>query len=190
MTIRNTRRSLTAAATAGALLFATVAPAVAADVDSRLQARLSGLAAAKGGLPAREVPAAVVPVKSYGPSFPALSEDPGPDGGMSESTKQSVGCAIGGTSGTVLAAWAGGENLVNVIAGGLVAPANAVVLYTGLVGVVFASFCAIGQALTPLYLHLTEPPAPPPRAVGRPVRKDSNLRPRVWTDASYMVEAR
>lgn len=94
--------------------------------------------------------------------------------------KQSIGCLVTGSIGTVGAVVAGGENLVNIIAGGVVAPQNRAVLYIGIVGVVFASFCAIGQALTPLYLHMVEPASPADRvAHGRaqPARLDTILPP-------------
>jgi len=81
--------------------------------------------------------------------------------GMSEDVVQSVSCVVTGTAATAAAIAAGGENLVNVIAGGAVAPANRAILYIGLVGVVFASFCQIGQALTPLLLYLMDPVQPP-----------------------------
>ncbi|MSP49517.1 MAG: hypothetical protein EXQ95_09345 [Alphaproteobacteria bacterium] len=84
-------------------------------------------------------------VKSYGPGFP--------EGARDETVGRSAGCLIGGAIGAALALAAGGQNLVNVIAGGEAIPANPVVLFTGLIGVVFASFCSIGQALTPLYLY-------------------------------------
>lgn len=112
--------------------------------------------------------ASIVYAKSYGPPEP-LPDDPAsrPDGTMDDTVKQSIGCVLGGTVGTTIALAAGGENLVNIIAGGLVAPANPLVLYTGLVGVVFASFCAIGQAMTPLYLYYFETP-PPVEIPGEP----------------------
>ncbi|CAA7617026.1 conserved exported hypothetical protein [Candidatus Terasakiella magnetica] len=106
-----------------------------------------------------------IDVKSYGPSFPVMSEPVAtPSGEMSETVKQSIGCVVGGTVGTAAALSAGAENLVNVIAGGLVTPANPFVLYSSLMGVVFASFCAVGQAVTPLVLYYTDPPPvlPPP----------------------------
>lgn len=106
-----------------------------------------------------------VDVKSYGPSFPTMDTPAAtPNGEMSDSVKQSIGCVVGGTAGTVAALSAGTENLINVIAGGLVRTANPVVLYTSLLGVVFASFCAVGQAMTPLVLYYAAPPpaAPPP----------------------------
>ncbi len=97
---------------------------------------------------------AVLYAKSYGPGFPSLDDEaPKASEGWSDSVKQSMGCLVGGTTGTTLAMLAGGENLVNIIAGGIVPAANPLALSIGVVGVVFASFCAVGQALTPLYLE-------------------------------------
>lgn len=117
-------------------------------------------------------------VKSYGPGFPMLSPDARmPEAGMDDSVKQSAGCLISGVFGTSLALYGGAENLVNVIAGGAVASSNSIVLYTGIVGVVFASFCAIGQALTPLYLHYVDQPpqdpGPPPGSAPQQVAPPS-----------------
>jgi hypothetical protein len=92
----------------------------------------------------------LVLTKPYGPGA-----DGAPVAG-DDTVRQSMGCLIGGTTATAIALMAGGRNVMNVIAGGGLVPANPVVLYVGLVGVVFASFCAIGQALTPLYLHYVE----------------------------------
>lgn len=119
-------------------------PPVATDVAGRA----SGL-----------VDRAVLYAKSYGPGFPTLDADASKNPEeWSDTVRQSMGCLVSGTGGTVAAMIAGGENLVNVIAGGVVSASNPVVLYTGLFGVVFASFCAIGQALTPLYIqYFTEP---------------------------------
>ena len=97
---------------------------------------------------------------------------PGADGAPSagdDSVKQSMGCLIGGTTATAAALLAGGRNVMNVIAGGGLVPANPAVLYIGLVGVVFASFCAIGQALTPLYLHYVEGAGEAPLHAAPPV---------------------
>lgn len=63
------------------------------------------------------------------------------------------GCVLAGTAGTVAAMGANSVNLLNVVAGGLVNPANPAVLYLGLAGVVFTSFCTLGQQLTPLYVY-------------------------------------
>jgi hypothetical protein len=63
------------------------------------------------------------------------------------------GCVLAGSAGTAAAMLANSENLLNVVAGGIVSPANPAVLYIGLAGVVFTSFCSLGQSLTPLYLY-------------------------------------
>lgn len=67
---------------------------------------------------------------------------------------QALGCVIAGVAGTSVALAAGSENVVNIVAGGLVVPVNRIALYTAVVGVVFGTFCAVGQAMTPLYLHV------------------------------------
>ncbi|HYH37420.1 MAG TPA: hypothetical protein VD860_04295 [Azospirillum sp.] len=63
------------------------------------------------------------------------------------------GCVLMGSAGTVAALTANSVNLLNVVAGGVVTPANPAVLYLGLAGVVFTSFCTLGQQLTPLYVY-------------------------------------
>lgn len=77
-----------------------------------------------------------------------------PPAPMSEQVQSSYGCFLTGSAGTVAAVSFGAENLVNVVAGGIVAPANPAVLAIGLLGVVFASFCTVGQALTPMALDI------------------------------------
>jgi hypothetical protein len=84
---------------------------------------------------------------------------------------QSVAClAVGGlaTAATLMVGW---QNVTNLISGGGSVPgATPSVVALGVFGVVFTSFCAIGQALTPLYLHyfpkppsaVPHPPAPAP----------------------------
>lgn len=78
---------------------------------------------------------------------------PMPDDELPDNVKTAWGCIIGGTVGTGVALAANAENLINVIAGGIVAPASPAVLAIGLAGVVFGTFCTIGQAFTPLYVH-------------------------------------
>ncbi|HYH20139.1 MAG TPA: hypothetical protein VD995_16125 [Azospirillum sp.] len=80
----------------------------------------------------------------------------------SENVKTAWGCVIGGTVGTGVTLAAGAENLINVIAGGLVAPASPAVLAIGLAGVVFGTFCTLGQAVTPLYVHYFDNPKDAP----------------------------
>ncbi len=100
-----------------------------------------------------------------------------PDGRHTLLVEQSIGCLVFGGGMTGLSLLTGAENLLNVVAGGLVRTANPRVLALGVVGVTFGTFCAVGGALTPLYRHLTrepaqEPDAPatePPGALGTPL---------------------
>lgn len=86
----------------------------------------------------------------------SLSEPRLPKPPMSEQTMASYGCFFTGTAGTAGAVTFGAENLANLIAGGIVAPTNVAVLTIGVLGVVFASFCTVGQALTPMAVDLSE----------------------------------
>lgn len=72
---------------------------------------------------------------------------------MPQDVTAAWGCVFAGSAGTIAAMAANSENLLNVVAGGIVSPANPAVLYIGLAGVVFTSFCSLGQSLTPLYLY-------------------------------------
>ncbi|CAK0747976.1 membrane hypothetical protein [Gammaproteobacteria bacterium] len=87
-----------------------------------------------------------------------LSDSPDSPGAgaevMSPEVKASFGCMLLGTTATVATAMIGAENLVNLVAGGAVAPSNSAVLVIGVVGVVFSSFCTIGQVLTPSVLYM------------------------------------
>jgi hypothetical protein len=73
---------------------------------------------------------------------------------LSDAEMQSVGCLVTGLAGTGVAMAAGGVDVINLIAGGLVPVSSNLALGTALVGVVFASFCAVGQALTPAALMI------------------------------------
>ncbi len=73
-----------------------------------------------------------------------------------EALEASYGCLIGGVSGISAALAVGPQNLVNVVAGGIVTPASPAVLAVGMMGVIFASFCTVGQALTPMALDLSD----------------------------------
>lgn len=112
-----------------------------------------------------------LPAKSYGPSFSL--PDPGgkaadaSGGGITE-YDLSLGCIVGGTAGTALSMTAGGMNVVNLIAGGLVPAASPVAMFVAVGGVVFASFCSVGQALTPAVLASYSYFVPPEPALGGP----------------------
>lgn len=100
-------------------------------------------------------------VRAFGPSAPPMTEAPAhPDGRPARVTEQSIGCLLLGTGVSGLTLLAGAENLVNVVGGGLVRAANPRVLTLGVAAVTFGTFCAVGGALTPLYLHLTREPPP------------------------------
>ncbi len=97
------------------------------------------------------------PVKSYGPSGSPSSNGNGSSSGeleFGDSEQGSLGCILGGTLGTAGALLIGGENIINLIAGGLVPVSSPAALYAAMGGVVFASFCAVGQAMTPMALYL------------------------------------
>ncbi|MGE4221164.1 MAG: hypothetical protein AB7G39_17095, partial [Alphaproteobacteria bacterium] len=61
-----------------------------------------------------------------------------------------VGCIVGGTVGTTASLYIGAANIINLIAGGGAPPASPAALYAAVAGVVFATFCAVGQSVTPL----------------------------------------
>ena len=100
--------------------------------------------------------------------LPRAPDQVAPEAGAShhELIAQSVAClAVGGlaSAATLMVGW---QNVTNLISGGGSVPgATPSVVALGVFGVVFTSFCAIGQALTPLYLHyFPEPPAPAPNS--------------------------
>jgi hypothetical protein len=91
----------------------------------------------------------VAPAKAYGPDFTLPNRpDLDADSAITE-YDLSLGCIVGGVTGTGLSVGAGGLNVINLIAGGIVPASNPIAAYLALGGVVFASFCAVGQALTP-----------------------------------------
>lgn len=163
----------------GVVLATAAAPAIASPIAEleallRAQAAVPPAERAVGRLPGIE-PAAVsdpaalpwryavldrnVRTASIDPQTPtAPAAKPGGDSDFNGA----VGCVVTGTLGTTVAALGGGLNTINLIGGGIVGAINPVTFYVSLVGVVFISFCQLGQALTPLYLHLTAPAAPEP----------------------------
>lgn len=132
-----------------------------------LAAMLAVSSIASGPASAQGLAQGVTPVRAYGPAFPPMRE-PAVDaeGNTSSVVQQAKGCVGTGLGGLLLSAGAGSLNLVNVIGGGAVLHSNNGTLYIALAGVVFASYCAIGSALTPLALHATAHPSPDRQAIG------------------------
>jgi hypothetical protein len=96
---------------------------------------------------------------------------PAAAGSNRELIAQSVACLAVGSLASAATLLVGWQNVTNLISGGGSVPgATPSVVALGVFGVVFTSFCAIGQALTPLYLHYfpepspaaSRPPQPPP----------------------------
>lgn len=109
---------------------------------------------------------------------------------MPDNVRGAWACLAGGSVATAAAMAAGSENLINVVAGGAVAPQNRAVLAMGLAGVVFSTFCTLGQQLLPLYQYYVlgdspyVPDAGHETATGeQPTASHSVWRS--WTTASY-----
>ncbi|MEI8394040.1 MAG: hypothetical protein WCF85_04835 [Rhodospirillaceae bacterium] len=78
-------------------------------------------------------------------------------GGLSDATKQGIGCIATGTGSLAYATFAGGatESLM-LVAGGLLAPSVTPTLWLGLTATLVASTCAMGAAATPAVLWAVE----------------------------------
>ena len=78
-------------------------------------------------------------------------------GGLSDATKQSIGCVV--TSGSALSYavfWAGASESLMIVAGGLLAPSMSSTVFLGLTSTLIGSTCALGAGLTPLVLWAAE----------------------------------
>lgn len=125
---------------------------------------------------------------------PPADDAPAGDAELSFLTTQSVACLITGGTATVAAVAFGWQNVTNLISGGVVPAAGPGAVALGLFGVVFTSFCAIGQALTPLYLDFVNgelsparaAPGPPPR----PPEVEQMVRPSVIRAGVLSAERR
>jgi hypothetical protein len=138
---------------------------VVASTSAMTQNAASRDAAGIEVLVARSASHAVYIERTSSPRPNANSSPDGDEGMAGEPVNPAVahalGCLIAGSVGTGVAALAGTGNVVQIIAGGHVAPASQLALYTAVVGVIFGTFCAVGQALTPLYLYVARSSAPP-----------------------------
>jgi hypothetical protein len=190
-------KATTAVAMSGLLVVAQTLPAwagSAAPADPWLHLAIDQPAA--GQKPARLYLAAMPSIaRRAQPILPAQAPAPDlstPENGLSDDVKEAIGCAAVGSVATVAAVAVGGQNLVNIIAGGVVAPANPGVLYLGLVGVIFAAFCGIAKNLMPIYLHATKA-VPEPQVTPSKLPADGSKRavgPTVILAASAQVSER
>jgi len=146
-------------------LAAGVAPACAQGLGGPAPAGFHGGAAAQGIEILRgRVQAGGVPAAAFEPRHVQLAATRAnadvqaqADAAASE-YRAALACITSGTVATSVALAVGGENLLHLIAGGLVPAHNPVALYLALVGVVFGAYCSIGQSLVPIYVHYAEPP--------------------------------
>jgi hypothetical protein len=162
--VQGKRRGVRVATIAAGLLMLSAPSVRAADPWPHLSIPQPTTAAPRVAATAAIVPVAMhLPRSPYGP-IANTAERP-------YRTAESMACLVTGSAATLAALGLGWENVTNLISGGLVAGAGAGAAALGLFGVVFLSFCTIGQALTPLYLEVlgsapssagTAPPATPP----------------------------
>jgi len=88
---------------------------------------------------------------------PAAAAATADAGGLSDATKQGIGCLV--TSGATLTYatfWAGATESLMIAAGGLLSPASTPTLWLGLASTVVAATCSMGAAATPVVLWATE----------------------------------
>ena len=88
---------------------------------------------------------------------PAAAAPAAADAGLSDATKQGIGCLV--TSGATMAYttfWAGAVESLMIAAGGLLSPASTPTLWLGLASTVVAATCSLGAAATPAVLWATE----------------------------------
>ena len=87
----------------------------------------------------------------------ADSAAPADQGGLSDATKQGIGCIVGATSALGYAAYvAGATETLMIAAGGLLAPSVTPTLWLGLTATVAAATCSMGAAATPAVLWAVE----------------------------------
>ncbi len=154
---------------ASRLVLAAALLAGAASQAGAEEARTAAAAGQPSGMQVRGLGAlrertAPIQVQHAQPAGVAVAQAAAaPDEGPSDDLKSAYACLVGGSVALAASFAVGGENLTNLIAGGVVVPQNQTVLYIALVGVVFAAFCSVSQSLLPIYTyHFESPPQRPP----------------------------
>lgn len=80
---------------------------------------------------------------------------------------QAIGCISTATLATGATLLSGPGNVMSLLTGGKLLVPDGTTFSVGLLGIVFVSFCSIGQALTPLYIEVLYSGAPPEPAPPR-----------------------
>jgi hypothetical protein len=124
----------------------------------------------------------------------ACAAEPATGEGMPSDVRGSYACALLGGAASATTFALGAENLVNVVAGGIVAPANPGILVLGVAGVVFATFCTVGQSLAPAAADLGERLSGPASFLGNEIatlaqRAGGSLGPPLAEAAGQAMQA-
>jgi hypothetical protein len=99
--------------------------------------------------------ATMVVAQQNSPSDPAAAG--GDQGGLSDATKQGIGClVVGGGALTYATFVAGATETLMIAAGGLLSPSTTPTLWLGLTATLVAGTCSLGAAATPAVLWALE----------------------------------
>lgn len=78
-------------------------------------------------------------------------------GGLSDATRQGIGClATSGVATAYTVFWAGATESLMIVAGGLLSPASTPTLWLGLTSTLVAATCTLGAGATPVVLWAAE----------------------------------
>lgn len=118
--------------------------ALGAPAEGRAQSPLPGVTIGiANGVVARTADASAAPATDQG--------------GLSDATKQGIGClAASGATVTYATFWAGASESLMIAAGGLLVPSMTPTLWLGLASTVVAATCALGATATPVVLWAIE----------------------------------
>ncbi|MEI7608158.1 MAG: hypothetical protein WCJ64_12335 [Rhodospirillaceae bacterium] len=88
---------------------------------------------------------------------PGGDQPAGDQGGLSDNTKQGIGCLVAGGAALSYATFvAGATETLMIAAGGLLSPSSTPTLWLGLASTLTAATCALGAAATPAVLWAAE----------------------------------